>query len=227
WFHQGTDPGTIITLDQPVPSRWKILKKLNERNFQANEEMRRRHGHYSYATTKLLCCDPKKPSRKAFMRVYLQVPFKNTEMQDPKTRSRQATTYTPRELTAYQELTQKDFSNAPKLLGYKLSTQDKSGLVPNGFAIWLAWEMVPGLRLGDRLGNDPYWTLPAVERENIRVTFMEALPQVIEKGYIPYALNLSKLVWHSETGTICFIVTSTASTRNLKTGVTSRLVLTS
>lgn len=112
------------------------------------------------------------------MRVYLQVPFKNTEMQDPKTRSRQATTYTPRELTAYQEFTQKDFSNAPKLLGYKLSTQDKSGLVPNGFAIWLAWEMVPGLRLGDRLGNDPYWTLPAVERENIRVTFMEALPYV-------------------------------------------------
>ncbi|GFF41165.1 hypothetical protein IFM61606_04833 [Aspergillus udagawae] len=205
WFHQGTDPGTIITLDQPVPSQWKILGKLNERNFQASEEMRRRHGHYSYATAKLLCCDPKKPSRKAFMRVYLQVPFKNTEIQDPKTRSRQATTYTPPDLTAYQEFTQKDFSNVPKLLGYKVSTQDKSGLVPNGFAIWLAWEMVPGLRLGDKLGNDPYWTLSAVEREHVHMDFMKALPQALEKGYGPYTPSLSKLVWHSQTGTLYFI----------------------
>jgi hypothetical protein len=112
------------------------------------------------------------------MRVYLQVPFKNTEIQNPKTRSRQATTYTPPELTAYQEFTQKDFSNVPKLLGYKVSTQDKPGLVPSGFAIWLAWEMVPGLRLGNKPGNDPYWTLSAVEREHVRMAFMEALPYV-------------------------------------------------
>lgn len=112
------------------------------------------------------------------MRVYLQVPIKNTEMQDPKTRSRQATTYTPPELTAYQRVTREDFSNVPKLLEYKVSTQDKSGLVPNGFAIWLAWEMVPGLRLGNKLGDDPYWTLSAVEREHVRLAFMEALPYV-------------------------------------------------
>ncbi|KAJ5435623.1 hypothetical protein N7445_006508 [Penicillium cf. griseofulvum] len=204
WFYQGTyqgtDPGTIITLDQPVSSQWKILKKLNERNFQASEEMCRRHNIHSYATAKFLCCDPKRPSRKAFMRIYLQIPVKNTEMQDPKIRSRQAT-----QLTANQELTQKDFSNAPKLLGYKVSAQDKSGLVPNGFAIWLAWEMVPGLRLGNKLGNDPYWILPAVEREHVRVAFMKALPQAAEKGYAPYVPSLSSLVWHSKTGTLYVI----------------------
>lgn len=178
WFHQGTDPGTIITLDKPFPSRWKILEKLNEHDFQTVEELHRRHGQHSYATAKLLCCDPKKPSRKAFMRVYLQVPLKNTEIQDPKTRSRQATTYTPPELTAYQEFTQRDFGNVPKLLGYKFSTQDKSGPVPNGFAIWLAWEMVPGLRLGDKQGNDPYWNLSAAERKDVRNAFMNALPYV-------------------------------------------------
>lgn len=112
------------------------------------------------------------------MRFYLQVPLENTEMQDPKTRSHQATKYTPPELTAYQEFTQKDFSNVPKLIGYKVSTQDKSGLVPNGFAIWLAWEMVPGLRLGDRLENDPYWNLSTVERERVRMAFMKAYPYV-------------------------------------------------
>ncbi|KAI9376459.1 hypothetical protein BJX61DRAFT_552049 [Aspergillus egyptiacus] len=157
----------------------------------------------SYATAKFLCRDPKKPTRKAFMRVYLQVPILNTEMQDAKTRSRQATKYTPRELTAYQEITQSDFRNAPKLLGYKVSTQDKSGLVPNGFAIWLAWEMVPGLRLGDRLGNETYWT--SAEREHVRTAFMEALPKALEKGYGPYTPSLSNLVWHSQTGTLYFI----------------------
>jgi hypothetical protein len=30
WFRKGTDPGTIITLDKPLSSRWKILEKLNE-----------------------------------------------------------------------------------------------------------------------------------------------------------------------------------------------------
>ncbi|KAJ5567678.1 hypothetical protein N7535_006984, partial [Penicillium sp. DV-2018c] len=44
-------------------------------NRHTSEEMHRRHGHYSYAMAKLLCCDPKKPSRKAFMRVYLKVFF--------------------------------------------------------------------------------------------------------------------------------------------------------
>lgn len=112
------------------------------------------------------------------MRVYLQIPSENTEMQDPKTRSRQATTYTPRELIAYKTFTENDFSNVPKLLGYKISTQDKSGLVPNGFVILLAWEIVPGLRLGDNLGNDLYWTLPAAEREHVRIAFMKALPYV-------------------------------------------------
>jgi hypothetical protein len=38
--------------------------------------------------------------------------------------------------------------------------------------------MVPGLRLGNKPGNDPYWTLSAVEREHVRMAFMEALPYV-------------------------------------------------
>lgn len=38
WFRKGPDPGTVITLDQPVPSRWKILEKLNEHDYQVNEE---------------------------------------------------------------------------------------------------------------------------------------------------------------------------------------------
>ncbi|KAJ9490812.1 hypothetical protein VN97_g2433 [Penicillium thymicola] len=171
---------------------------------------------------KPICCDPKKAPRKAFMRVYLQVPIKNTEIQDPKTRSRQATTYTSPELTADQMVTRKDFSNAPKFPGYKVSTQDKLGLVPNGFVTWLAWEMVPGLRLNNKLGNDPYWTLSAVEREHVRLVFMEGLPQALEKGYGPYTPSLSRLVWHSQTDTLyvfymlCFMSNRTNIFRSLQ-----------
>ncbi|RHZ65842.1 uncharacterized protein CDV56_108752 [Aspergillus thermomutatus] len=205
WFHHGTDPGTIITLDQPVPSRWKILEKLNEHDFQVSEEMSKHYGSHSLATTKLLCCDPTNPTKKAFIRVYLQVPYLNTEMKDPKTRALQATKYTPRELTAYQEFTRNGFRNAPKLLGFKISTQDKSGLVPKGFAIWLAWEVVPGLRLGDKHGDDPFWTLMPVEREKVRMAFLKTLPTVLEKGYSPDAPSLSNLVWHKQTETLYFI----------------------
>lgn len=40
--------------------------------------------------------------------------------------------------------------------------------------------MVLGLRLGvgDKLGNAPYWTLSAVERERVRMAFMRALRYV-------------------------------------------------
>lgn len=110
------------------------------------------------------------------MRIYLQVPHRTTEIDDADTRSRQATTYTPPELTALLDLTQKGSSNTPKLIGYKTGSQDRSGLVPGGFIIWLVWEIVPGLRLGDRYGADPFWGLESYEREQVRAAFMEALP---------------------------------------------------
>lgn len=110
------------------------------------------------------------------MRIYIQVPHRKTEMDDADTRSRQATTYNPPELIAYRDLTEKGSSNIPKLLGYKTDKQDRSGLVAGGFIIWLVWEIVPGLRLGDGNGADPFWALKSYEREQVRLAFLEALP---------------------------------------------------
>ncbi|KAJ9320086.1 hypothetical protein DTO027B5_8855 [Paecilomyces variotii] len=141
WFRKGPNPGTIITLDQPVHSRWKILEQLNEHDYQVNEE-------------------------------------ENHE-------SRQATTYNPPELIAYRDLTEKGSSHTPKLLGYKTDKQDRSGLVPGGFIIWLVWEIVPGLRLGDGNGADPFWALEVYEREQVRLAFLEALPNLHENGWFP------------------------------------------
>jgi hypothetical protein len=79
----------------------------------------------------------------------------------------------PQELLAYQELTSQNLGFTPKLLGYKTTTQDKTGLVPGGFVIWLVWEMVPGLRLGskDIFGSHAFWDLDDGEREEIRQHF--------------------------------------------------------
>ncbi|KAJ9265747.1 hypothetical protein DTO212C5_6602 [Paecilomyces variotii] len=186
WFRKGPNPGTIITLDQPVPSRWKILEQLNEHDYQVNEEENHEYGFRSFASAKYLCCDPKARTKKAFMRIYIQVPHRKTEMDDADTRSRQATTYNPPELIAYRDLTEK-------------------GSIPGGFIIWLVWEIVPGLRLGDGNGADPFWALEVHEREQVRLAFLEALPKLHENGWFPRVCGASSLVWHQETQTLYFI----------------------
>lgn len=69
------------------------------------------------------------------MRVYVQIPHFNTELEDSTIRTAQAITYEPDELDAYRTLSQNEIvSNfTPKLLGYDLSKQDSAGLVREGF----------------------------------------------------------------------------------------------
>ncbi|OQD65151.1 hypothetical protein PENPOL_c006G02370 [Penicillium polonicum] len=205
WFRKGVDPGTIIALDQPRPSQWKILEKLNEHDSQVHKGENDAYGCRSFASAKLLCCDPRDRKKTAYMRIYVQVPHRTTEMDDADTRGQQATTFTPRELTALLDLTQRRSSNTPKLLGYKFGTQDRSGLVPGGFIIWLVWEIVPGLRLGDSNGADSFWGLKSFEREQVRSAFIRALPKLFENGWWPSVSRAKGLVWHRETQTLYFI----------------------
>lgn len=170
WFQSGIEPGTIITLDQPVRSQWKIVGKLNEHSTQRSQAEHDHYGGTSIASTKLLCQSSTDPTKKAYMRIVQQIPILNTESLSTEKRPRQATRYTPPELDAYRKLT--NSTNTPKLLGYKVTTQDESGLVPNGFLIYLVWEIVPGLRLGAKLGPDPFWRLERSERNKIRSSFL-------------------------------------------------------
>ncbi|CEO58655.1 hypothetical protein PMG11_03363 [Penicillium brasilianum] len=159
WIRKGIDPGTIVTLDQPVPSQWKILQKLSEYDWQLPEADYRRGERLSLAAAKLLCCDVNDSRKLAFMRIYLQVPYSGTEEDDADSRATQAMNYMPRELLAYQDLTSQNLGFTPSLLGYKISTQEESGRVPGGFAVWLVWEKVPGVRLGEKDGSNVFWAL--------------------------------------------------------------------
>lgn len=98
-----------------------------------------------------------------------------TEIDDADTRSRQAMKLTPSELIAYQDLTLKDSPFTPRLLGWKEGTQDRSGVVPGGFMIWLVYRKVPGLQLENKYGADPFWSLEGYERELIRDVFLKSL----------------------------------------------------
>lgn len=138
-------------------------------------EQNKAYGSRSFASAKFLCCDPQRRAPNAFMRVYLQIPHRRTEMDNADTRGQQAISWIPQELASLLDLTEKGSSITPKLLGYKTGTQDRSGLVPGGFIIWLVWEIVPGLRLGDHNGAGPFWSLESDERERVCLSFLKAL----------------------------------------------------
>lgn len=42
WFRKGVSPGTTITLDQSVASRWEVVERLSEDDEQLFEADRRR-----------------------------------------------------------------------------------------------------------------------------------------------------------------------------------------
>ncbi|KAJ5946568.1 hypothetical protein N7454_003407 [Penicillium verhagenii] len=111
----------------------------------------------------------------------------------------------PSYASTFKTSLKKGSSNTPKLLGYKTDKQDRSGLVPGRFIIWLVCEIIPGLRLGDGDGADPFWALESYEREQIRLAFPEALPKLHENGWFPYVCEASSLIWHQETQTLYFI----------------------
>ncbi|KAJ5368965.1 uncharacterized protein N7496_008725, partial [Penicillium cataractarum] len=204
-FRKAIEPGTIIDLDKPSPSRWKILEKLNEYDGQVTVEQDKIYGSSSFASARLLCYNPQRRATKTFMRVYIQVPHRSTEIDNVDTRGQQAISWDPPELASLLDLTEMGSNITPKLLGYKIGTQDRLGLVPGGFIIWLVWEIVPGLRLGDRDGAGLFWGLTRDEREHVRVVFTTALNKLMNYGWYPYEPMVRSLVWHRETQTLYFI----------------------
>lgn len=90
-MHEVTKPGNIITTQKPTLTNWRVLEVLSELEHQKEQ------GRLSYAALKLLCSDAKDPGIQAVMRVYLQIPYTNTELMDSTVRATQATTFKPLE----------------------------------------------------------------------------------------------------------------------------------
>ncbi|KAJ5908954.1 hypothetical protein N7495_001636 [Penicillium taxi] len=142
---QAVQPGKIVMLDSPLPSKWKIVEVLNEHEsrYQKDEKS------ISYASLKLRCTRVLKKSQEAMIRVIIQISHKYTELEDATTRAKQAKPFTPLELTAYKTLADNHSAITPQLLGYKEGRQEPSGIIPGGFITWIAWAVIPGFQLSD------------------------------------------------------------------------------
>ncbi|OQD76071.1 hypothetical protein PENDEC_c005G01615 [Penicillium decumbens] len=214
WFTQGRKgaalkPGQTIT----TPNfRWTIRRTRTEHEHRVTQEEAQFENLDSYASIKLSCFSPSNPSKRAIMRIYMQIPWKGTELEDPPVRAQQATVFTPPELTAYQTLTRHPSASkyTPKLLDFDEQLQHSSrcipgGWVPGGFLTIFVWEWISGQVLGDTTGAIIFWTLEQTERDLIREKFKELLLAVTKAGVWPAFAEADNLVWNPEDKTLFLV----------------------
>lgn len=135
-IHEVVKPGKIITTHKPTPTKWRVPEVLAEFDHQRERDCVR-EGNPSYAALLLPCTkvSAKAPRIQALMRVYLQIPYTDTEYSEWATRATQAVTFKPEELETYQALSNDSRTSqfTPALLGWDELQQGQSGLVPGGF----------------------------------------------------------------------------------------------
>ncbi|GKZ30333.1 hypothetical protein AbraIFM66950_008755 [Aspergillus brasiliensis] len=143
---------------------------------------------------------------KAYMRIYKQLMNGGTEAEPAHVRARQAnSSWCPVELKVYRSLPNKHPRIVPRLLEEKVVKQDESGWVPGGFLIYVVWEIVPGVQLGDTSGSKVQKTLDRSERDAIREKFKVCRMKFYQWGFDPHPGSGWNLVWHAQTSTLYFV----------------------
>lgn len=127
--------GTEVTLDPPnLPCQtWVIDKKFSERSDPMTQEEVNDGLGAPFTAGKFLCYRKEDPSKKAFMRIYLQIPITGTQYRSPQIRRQQAVeAQLHSELTILAALKQSGCEVVPELLAYQNSKQGEDGIVPAG-----------------------------------------------------------------------------------------------
>ncbi|KAJ5640552.1 hypothetical protein N7528_000177 [Penicillium herquei] len=218
WFRQGPFrnkyvPNAIISTQEPVPRDWRIVRVVVEHDKQIPKEFGEQ-GCFSFATIRLACCRAeiraaRSPSPDTEIRVYVQVPYTNTELDDPDVRAEQAVDFEPKELKAYKMMTSDESVSqfTPNLLGFEKAKQGDSGLVPGGFQITIAWQHLAGIRFGgpDLLSESAFWTLEKSQRDRIRIQFENQFMEMIRLGIFPEATEADNLLFDKTSGKLYWI----------------------
>jgi hypothetical protein len=205
WFPQakfGQDKPVFF--EKPTFSVWLIDKKLSQHNYQemewdpgflsgppsAEATFRVRQGH----------------GTKAYMRVYMQVPYPSTELEPREVRREQAGPCPHLEVNALKCFHQKHATMTPALFGFKEELQGDDDVVPGGFIVYMVFQHVPGIRLANDQGAyDPEFPKPKffrefkkrAERDKIRDEFDKNFPKLREMGWVPHGVWADRLVWDS------------------------------
>ncbi|KAJ5762810.1 hypothetical protein N7533_001491 [Penicillium manginii] len=211
WFGPASElikAGKVIQLKDPM-SRWKIERLLSEREHRIFA-LEARNNCPSYVSVKMQCSKDKEPTTKAFMRVFLQIPHKDTAFAPIKELAKHARqSYLPRELEAFQLFSKDDSASkcTPRLIGSLQVEQGRDLLVPGGFLIYYVWEKVSGIRLGDYTGKARwFWDIQSKkERELIREKFEESFNALRDVGILPEFASANNLVWNLQTQTLYWI----------------------
>jgi hypothetical protein len=172
--------GTQVTFDAVAeppfnfPAQtWIILEKLGEDSNRATKEDVDKGFGPSDTWGKFLCrpASEEDDNRRAFLRIYQQIPIAGTEAKKAAIRATQAVDTPPDhpELIAFQTFTKLDCDVVPRLLGYQQRRQDHDEGVPGGYITYVLWEKVPG----ESLNLTEFWRLPFADRRAIREKFRQ------------------------------------------------------
>lgn len=172
--------GTDVTIDPPfepplhLPRQtWVIDKKLSERSSWMTQQEVTDDLGLPFAAAKFLCQCKENPSKKALMRIYLQIPVIGTQYQSAQIRRKQAAKPQPHvELTTLKMLKKFECDVVPDLLAYQEGKQGEDSIVPGGYITYVIWDKVPG----EPLSREEFWELDLESRQAIRDKFREAYP---------------------------------------------------
>ena len=163
---------TDVTLKPPsnpplhLPSQtWMIDEKLSERSQMMTQQEVTEGLGLPFAAAKFLCHRKENPSKKAFMRIYFQIPIISTLYQSPQIRRTQAAAKPQPhvESTTLKALNELECDVVPDLLAYQEGMQDEDSIVPGGYITYVVWDKVPG----EPLDNDEFWELDLKARQAI------------------------------------------------------------
>ncbi|KAJ5703507.1 hypothetical protein N7493_011896 [Penicillium malachiteum] len=196
WFCQGPMKdkyvkGAIIETQHPTPRQWKILEVINEHDHQLDkEDVDNEEGIFSHITTRLHCCRLDVPGTRVDIRVYLQVPWTNTEFESPRVRAHQAAEFDLPEFRAYRVMnSDPDVSRfTPRLLGYEIAKQRNEGDVPEK-------EIGDEDAWSEDMLQIPFWKLKRPLRDDIRTQFKDTYIKLRGLGMYPAVSNSDSLVF--------------------------------
>lgn len=171
--------GTEVTFAAPSLQKWVIEEKLTEDVQQMTKWELDGGAGPPFAVFKYLCHSAANSNKKAFMRIYFQIPIEGTEYQRPEVRQRQAASRKHEELDVLKDLQLRQCPVVPSLLTYKEGKQGNDGLVPDGYITHVVWDKVPG----KSLNQDKVWDPTSGPlREAVRAKFRDVWEYVISRS---------------------------------------------
>ncbi|CAG7987605.1 unnamed protein product [Penicillium salamii] len=183
--------GTQVTFDAVADppfnfpaQKWIILEKLGEDSNRLTKEDIAAELGPSDTAGKFLCrpAGEVDDNRRAFLRIYQQLPIAGTETKKAAVRASQAVNSPPDypELIAFRTFMKLGCDVVPRLLGYQERQQDHDEGVPGGYITYILWEK-------------SRWRA-------IRDQFRQVYTKFLLCGFIPCMAGPSKIIHDKSSG---------------------------